>query len=321
MKIPILRGSHFDISKFDFTSHKVEILNIESQEYEKYIEKLNPQAKDYNLRWTKEIIKENEHNSGSSFAIVCTDRIEHFSISKVYDVWKFLLILYPSDLNIQYELHVNSEEGFSQISSYTTYETRTTGEYPGELLICIDSIVPEVNVFIEKYFNSLTTEGFLRLAVESYTTSYYSSHSQHKYLQLMMALESILEGNNELSYRLRRSIAVLLGDDVTSCRLIFDNLNKLYDLRSKIIHGENFNYDAINKYLPCLKGIVSKVITELMIHNFPTRKELNQKIDELGFGSKNQISKNWVQTNINPIRDLEVQLKGLEKIKTAGNMH
>lgn len=319
MKIPILAGASNDISKFDFTPYQIKILDIESNEFKNYITKLNPDAIDYNLRFVNEIIEDNKHKSTKNFAIVHFDSTDAFQLSRIYDVWKFLLILFPSDLNVLYELHVNTEDEYYQISSYITYEERSTGEYPGEPLFFMDSFLPDINKFILDYFCNLSDNGYLRLATESYTTSYYSSHTQHQYLQLMMSLESILDGSIELSFRLRRSIAVLLGDDIDSCRVIFDNLNKLYELRSKIIHGENFNYEAINTYLPCLKAIVSKVIMELLIHNVPTRKDLNSIINELGYGSKSKISNNWCEYNFNPIIDIEAKLKKLEKVKPAGN--
>ena len=71
-----------------------------------------------------------------------------------------------------------------------------------------------------------------------------------------MALESLIDGSQELIYRLRRSTGLLCGENVESCRRIYNNINKSYKVRSKIIHGEKYDLGKIFEYLEPLQAIV-----------------------------------------------------------------
>src|SRR5690606_34645467 len=114
--------------------------------------------------------------------------------------------------------------------------------------------------FISIHFERLKGDNFITLAIESYLTSYSASHFHFQYLTLCMALESVVDGSQELTYRLKRSIGLLCGDKIDSCKRIYNNINKLYKVRSKIIHGEKYDAPKILKYLSPLKSIVSRTI-------------------------------------------------------------
>jgi hypothetical protein len=313
--IPIIGGTRYDISKFDFSGFGIRIWDIESEELKKFIASLNPSMERYNNSFLNDIIEENRVLGRKNYAIVKLDCLSNFSFSEVKDVFRFLLMLFPSDLNIDHVLNGLYEDGVFQIPSVTKYDKRDTGEY-GDMLFSHDDYLPEINQFISKYFGNLKElPSYINLALEGYITSFYTSHVQFQYLNLCMCLESVLEGDQEVNYRLRRAIAILCGTNVESCRNIYDNMNKLYGVRSKIIHGEVFNYTAINTYLPGLKAVVSRVLIELVIHNIASRSDLNNKINEVGFGDRNKISSHWTFYRLNVITEVEATLRKLEKVK------
>jgi len=194
----------------------------------------------------------------------------------------------------------------------STFEKRYTGEYPGELLYCDDDKLEEINEFISIHFERLKGDNFITLAIESYLTSYSASHFHFQYLTLCMALESVVDGSQELTYRLKRSIGLLCGDKIDSCKRIYNNINKLYKVRSKIIHGEKYDAPKILKYLSPLKSIVSRTIIELLVHNITDKKELNSKITELGYGGRDKISENWKKYELNILTFADTNWKELE---------
>jgi hypothetical protein len=180
-----------------------------------------------------------------------------------------------------------------------SWNKTVTGEYPGEPLIAVNEDVKEINEFAKLYFDRLNLENYIGIAIENYLTSFNSSHLHYQYLTLCIALESIIHGDNEVTYRLRRTIAVLCGKDVFNCNIIFENLNKLYKLRSKIIHGEEYNIEKVQEYMQPLKAIVSRAIIELLIHNIPTNKELNENVTRLAFGDRYKITDSWKSYKLN----------------------
>src|SRR5690606_24703634 len=97
-----------------------------------------------------------------------------------------------------------------------------------------------------------------------------------------------------------------------SCKRIYNNINKLYKVRSKIIHGEKYDAPKILKYLSPLKSIVSRTIIELLVHNITDKKELNSKITELGYGGRDKISENWKKYELNILTFADTNWKELE---------
>jgi hypothetical protein len=77
-------------------------------------------------------------------------------------------------------------------------------------------------------------------------------------VDLAAALEAILTGDNKetegLTLRLRTRASALLATSEDPARNIFDDVAKLYDLRSRIVHGGQIKLADLHK-------IVSKILT------------------------------------------------------------
>lgn len=299
IRIPILSGSYFNLTLFNFSFKDISIYDIQSEEFEKYIESLQPDIKDHNLNLIKHIREQIHFDYDKKYAIIKNNPRQNYNYQDILNVWRLLLIIYPSDLQIEHIIHYYDENGFIETSSMSSWDKRISGEYPGELLIALEEDVAEVNEFSKLCFDRLNLENYIGIAIENYLTSFNASHFHYQYLTLCIALESIIHGDNELTYRLRRTVAVLCGKDVFNCNIIYENLNKLYKLRSKIIHGEEYSIDKVREYMQPLKAIVSRAIIELLIHNIPTNKELNENITRLAFGDRAKITESWKSYKLN----------------------
>lgn len=298
--ILIISGSDYDLTKFDFSFRDIIIYDTQSEGFEKYIESIQPGYKDHNLSFLHNI-KEQIHNKyEKKYAIVKNILNKNSDIHELSNVLKLLLIIFPSDLQIECSIDFFELDGILQCSATINSDSVYN---PGESLISLDHYVNEINEFIKLSFDRLNNDNYLGFAIENYITSFTASHIHYQYLTLCIALECLIQGNQELTYRLRRTIAVLCGKDVFNCKIIFNNLNKLYSLRSDIIHGEKYHLDKVSEYLKPLQAIVSRAIIELLVHNVPTNKELHEIITELGYGDRAKISQNWkpYELNINTI--------------------
>ena len=126
-------------------------------------------------------------------------------------------------------------------------------------------------------------------------------------------MESIINGSEELNYRLKRGVAILCGDNEFSSEIIYDNLKIIYSLRSKIIHGEKYKTEKVKNYLPHLKALVSRTIIELIIHDISNTNELNKIITKIGFGERYKISNDWKKYDFNINTIAESNFSELEK--------
>jgi hypothetical protein len=114
-----------------------------------------------------------------------------------------------------------------------------------------------------------------------------------------MSLENLIYGPQELSYRLKRTTAILCGNTESDSSTIFKNLTKVYNLRSKIVHGENYTPQDIYSKIEYLQNLVSRTLIELLIHNITKNTDLDNLITSLGFGQRNKLSSTWKLFKIN----------------------
>ena len=103
-------------------------------------------------------------------------------------------------------------------------------------------------------------------------------------------MEALVEGPEQLSFRLRRNIALLNGETKDECIRIEKIVKEIYGIRSQLVHGSKRFEDAqAEKYLPYLRQLVASTIIELIQQKIPSLSDLNRKINESGFGQKGQL--------------------------------
>lgn len=300
LDIPILSGSEIKLTKFDFSFKKIRILDIQSKKFESYIRRMQPELEGREIPLIKHIAEDIYGKSDKKYAVVPQNPEVQCNQQDLVNVWRFLLIIYPSDLQIQHVIHYYYNGKAFDNPSFSSYHRRRTGEYPGNLLNAEDLEISEVNQFAKKYFDRLNLDNYVGFAIEKYITSFHASHYHYQYLDLCIALESIIVSHQvELSYRLKRTVAILCGKNLSRCDHIFKQLTQIYGFRSTIVHGGKFDDKDIEEYLEVLQAIVSRTLIELIIHNIATTGKLAEIITSLGFGDREKISTGWKGYKLN----------------------
>jgi hypothetical protein len=111
----------------------------------------------------------------------------------------------------------------------------------------------------------------------------------------MMSLELLLNRNeNEVAYSIQRYASVLLGKDIDDAKRIFNDIKKLYTLRSNLIHGSKgkIQFSAGNEEdLMRIRHYVRDLIIEIN-RLYQTKEDLNlldrneflKRLDFIGVG-------------------------------------
>ena len=145
------------------------------------------------------------------------------------------------------------------------------------------------NQFISKTTLPLDHE-YLQLAYENFLLSYDVLDDRLSFLTLMIAMETLFnDGTQELRYRLARGAAVFLGKSIKESQQIFNDLRKLYDKRSTLVHtGDSKNISSSDLHL--LQNYVRDSLRLLIECNLP-KKELTSRLTLEAFGAQNRIKK------------------------------
>ncbi|MCY2687581.1 HEPN domain-containing protein [Salinimicrobium sp. TH3] len=266
-----------------------DIVNIGSEDFRVFQEKTGLQ--DFIDTEHPDFIKKER------FAIINKDHTKKFGSKKIYDLYNFLLLMFPSNLAVEYILDFNIKEEKTIFKTSTSFEPRD--EQDENFLIFNELKTEEINKFIINYYTSYLDIGYLKSSIQNFVSSFDNPYYHFSYISFCISLESVVNGNSELLYRIRRNLAIICGKDEKTSQTIYRNLNKIYSLRSKIVHGSPFSDDKVYEYINYLQSIVSKMIIELIIHKIPKLDDLNYKLTSLGFGDRNKISENWTETQIN----------------------
>jgi hypothetical protein len=147
-----------------------------------------------------------------------------------------------------------------------------------------DFEVSELERFIERTKFPFT-ERFLQLAFDNFQLSYNIHNIDSSFFILMSSLEALFNrGQSELTYTISRNIAVLLGENKEESKKIFHEMKKLYDKRSKTIHGrESKIIDMLDLYN--LRGYVRESIKE-MYKIGKNKNEIFDLLTSCGFGDR-----------------------------------
>jgi len=148
------------------------------------------------------------------------------------------------------------------------------------------SLVPneieDCNEFINNFV--MPENEYLKLAIEQFNNSYVAVSLESAFLNLMISLEALYtKSNQELSFRLARNCAILLGTNYENSQMIFRDIKELYNKRNKLIHGKSKQREVaqedVHKCNNYVRSSIKKFIGLKEGHD-----ELLNKLDTLGFG-------------------------------------
>ncbi len=295
--LALFSGSWDELSFFDFSIFNLKFLNINSKELEDILLKMDFQ-KDRIIKQIKEIQEEN----GNSDKMQVLLPIDFLKETKEVDFWSvrnILLLIYPSDITLHYLLRFEKKEDNIIYNGYTSYEFHQTGNAYDNYLCHYEREIESVNTFIPIFFERIKKIKYAQSAFNSYLSSFFQNFLSMEFLNLCIALESSVEAHSELNYRIRRNTSILLTSEIDFANNIFKNINKIYSLRSKIVHSGKYKNEKINEYLPYLRNVVSRLIVEIISHNIENITELNRILTMKGFGDNKSISDNYIEYKLN----------------------
>ena len=105
---------------------------------------------------------------------------------------------------------------------------------------------------------------FLELAFKNYEESYKSQNRVLAFLALMISLEILYnEGGSEISYRIARNCAILLGKSKIESEAIFKDIRRIYKVRSKIAHSGDVS-DCEDELVNTVRHYIRESIKKLI---------------------------------------------------------
>lgn len=308
----IIAGSLSDLSKLDFSPFNIQYLDINSTELDKI---LGIYDKSGNIRELLTELKEEFWDKERLYITLPVNFSKRVEEDIFWHCWQLLLLLFPSDVKVYSDIQFqffddlvlywnsNGMYHFSPSGYDNTYEN---------YLIFHEESIPEINKFIQIFCNRFDKLSYIHQAFYSYTGSFSQRFENMEFIGLCMSLEAIVDAHTELNYRLKRNVAILLGDESDRSQTIFDNIGKIYKLRSKIVHAGKYKDEKVAEYMPYLRTVVSRMIIEVILQNVPTLTELNKKVTSLGFGDREKISSEYEAMNLNITSYIDSFIKKLK---------
>lgn len=146
------------------------------------------------------------------------------------------------------------------------------------------------NAFLRKVALPLVPE-YVQLAFEHWEESHLATRKNSELLSLVTALEALFNaGVQDIRYRIARSVAVLLGENLEISDNIFDAVRNAYEVRSKLVHtGKAKELDAIRLFQ--IHHLVQEAILRCLTLNLP-KEELSRQLTRLGFGQGSLVRAN-----------------------------
>lgn len=189
------------------------------------------------------------------------------------------------------------EKGYPKIY-HTTKDDRFIA---AELYHIKDNEIGTLRHFLDN-FDLHFKDKSMNLAFENFELSYYVPFLNLQFLSLMNALEVLLKPANaqtDLTYRLSRNAAVLLGNDKDHSNEIYKNLKCLYSIRSSIVHsaeakeckkkGKILNREQMEEKIIILREYVRDSIKEMnhiLQKENKNKDEILKRLNEYGFGER-----------------------------------
>ena len=298
----VLRGTLSDLSVFDFSKYNAKIQNVSDPKFKEFLDQYpSPFGIDHNWDVFQEYLDEVK-GTENIYALFPINLTKQFSEDELYQCFNVLLLLFPSDLTINYiidfQLIDNKQLSYSGHADYGFHSTGYEDYYENYTFVQ-ENYLDEVNEFISIFKTRYKRIKYLHNALESYAASFRYLKIHQCYLDLCISMESIIEGSNEILYRIKHHIAVLCAENEYRAKTIFNNLNKIYSLRSKIIHGESYDYNKVVEYLPYLRSLVSRMIIELILLNIPDRRILDKVLSFAGYNKQPNLSSEYKELTLN----------------------
>jgi hypothetical protein len=313
ISIIVVRGSAFDLTRLDFSFANYQFVPINSLLIEEYLGITSGRTSEYLERVRSETTLGRWEPSKAAYAILPIDPNNASTVKALRCLW-LLTIVYPSDIYRAYDIRLWRHSPDHVIDTMLVVHDDQSSFNPLDIS---ENRLEELHDFVQLVFDRVGNDGFASQVIDLYLQSKQSSLTYHRYLSLMMALETILASTSEIVYRLKRAVAVILGRTLENSSMFFQMVDYMYGLRSKIVHGEKFDRDEVNYYLPTLEQLVSRLIIELLVHNIEKKETVGEIVTRLGFGDYKKISEGHKEFILNDETYALFDLESYSKYKKA----
>src|SRR5690606_15947346 len=182
-------------------------------------------------------------------------------------------------------------------STFNHYHWHKYKEPENHYFICPKEHIQETNSFLAFYKENYKKRDYIRNAIRYYLDSFSVNSIEMSFICLCICLETIVPGNEQLAYRFRRNLAVLCAESYERGKKIYKNANLLYNYRSRLVHSgmNSKDFDKFELFFEYAQILASRMIIEMLIHDVPTIKDLDEKLTEFGFGHGNAISERYTK--------------------------
>lgn len=217
--------------------------------------------------------------------------------STLKELYNFFRIIKKSKLRIITEIQFYKDSpGYSASDNSGAVSSQLASE---DFLVFYQDKSKFIAILWEKYFQIINKKTRTELenkivkTVRLLNDADYFYESHLKLIFLVMILEMIsLSGDKEaVKFKIRRTIAVLVGYDKELSERIYQNLSKIYDDRSSVLHSASDKHlDKIDlekiDYLYCL---VSEIAVTLLLIKDEKNKTVFDLANQIGFGEREKL--------------------------------
>jgi hypothetical protein len=132
-------------------------------------------------------------------------------------------------------------------------------------------------------------------ALDKFNSSLVRDDFYDTLIDTTICFETLTPGSTELVYRLSQNISFIVGNSPSEREQAFDNMKKLYDVRSKIVHGDvsgktidkieevRNNWEIYDKYLK------SAIIYYLIFLSQNSKKEWENHLKGIILGTQTKV--------------------------------
>lgn len=149
--------------------------------------------------------------------------------------------------------------------------------------------------FFDIVQKAITKNELASFTLEKYNSALLRDDFLDKILDSTICFETMTPGNVELVFRLSQNISFIVGANASERLEIFDKMKLLYDVRSKLVHGD-LNEKAFKKvdevkndWANYEKYLRSAVTYYLLFLSLNKKEDWEQHVKELVLGTQNKI--------------------------------
>lgn len=302
--IATIGGSLRDLSFIDFSMLGLKIYHINDPKLLDYFSEVS--IDDFAQRNHDFVVTNSKHDNDNLYIdseylnILVPISINRSPELNIYfDAVNALRLIHPSELAIRNVFHSQIESEKIYIGSFATFEHNRIGDYKDLYKYYFtypEKYISSTNKFLKIYFERINNLLYVKNALKYYNGAFQLNDKEMAFVSLCICLESIVPSAEQLSFRFRRNLAVLCGEDDVCSRVIYNNAKLLYSYRSKLVHFgmKSSDYRKFDNYFEYALLITSRMLIEMIIHNQPNIETLDEKLNQIGFGERKKISLDYV---------------------------